>query len=133
MGCLYGVGFLHNDGAGFQQGLQVGDDHRPGAGHRRDEIRGFALDGVSDGELDRRSTGSQFHRAVRLAFDLELGFVQMPPADHEPPWRLGLDDLAGVGVAAIGVHQLPRGSRRPLAFTANAEPVLLHELHVGQR
>ena len=38
------VGFLENDGAGLQQGLQVGDDLRPAAGHRRDEFRGFALD-----------------------------------------------------------------------------------------
>ena len=54
---------LQNDGAGLQQGLQVGDDLRPAAGHRRDEFRRIALDGVGDGELDRRSTGFQFHRA----------------------------------------------------------------------
>src|SRR5215831_7035583 len=48
------------------------------------KIRGFALDGVGDGELGRRSSGFQFHRAVRLAFGLELGLVLMPqPADSE--------------------------------------------------
>jgi hypothetical protein len=47
------LGVLQNDGAGLQQGLQVGDHHRPGDGYRRDEFRGVALDGVGDGELDR--------------------------------------------------------------------------------
>src|SRR5437867_9883078 len=70
VGALIGVGVLQNGGAGLQQGLQVGDDLRPAAGHRLDEFRGFALDGVGDGEPDRRSTGFQFHRAVRLAFSL---------------------------------------------------------------
>src|ERR1700694_1762583 len=126
------VRVLQNDGACLQQGLEVGDDLRPAAGHRRDEFRGFALDGVGDGELDRRSTGFQFHRAARLAFGLEFGLVLMLPADHQAPWRLGLDDLAGVEDLTVAGHQLPRGSRRPLAFAAHAEPVLLYELCVGQ-
>src|ERR1700732_5349162 len=82
VGALNGVWVLQNGGAGLQQGLQVGDDLRPAAGHRRDEFRGFALDGVGDGECDRRSTGFQFHRALRLAFRLELGLVLVLPADH---------------------------------------------------
>src|SRR5689334_10663190 len=53
------VRVLQNGGAGLQQGLQVGDDLRPAAGHRCDEFRGFALDGVGDGELDHRATGFQ--------------------------------------------------------------------------
>ena len=96
MGAFNRVGVLQNDGAGLQQGLEVGDNLRPAAGHRRDEFRGFALDGVGDGELDRRSTGFQFQRALRLAFGLELGLVLVMPADDQAPWRLGLDDLAGV-------------------------------------
>jgi hypothetical protein len=56
--------------------------HRPRAGHRLDEIRGLALDGVGDEELDRGSIRSQLHRAVRLAFGLEFGLVLMLPADH---------------------------------------------------
>jgi hypothetical protein len=39
---------------------------QPAAGHRLDEFRGLALDGVGDGELDRRSAGFQLHRAQRL-------------------------------------------------------------------
>ena len=35
----------------------------------------FALDGVGNGELERHSTGRQFHRASRLAFGLEIGLV----------------------------------------------------------
>src|SRR6202790_770446 len=66
---------VQNAGAALQQGLQVGDDLRPAAGDRRDEFRGFALDGVGDGELDRRSTGFQFPRALRRPFGLELGLV----------------------------------------------------------
>jgi hypothetical protein len=54
---------LQNDGAGLQQGLQVANDLRPPAGNRNDEIRGFALDGVSDRKLDRRATLLQFHSA----------------------------------------------------------------------
>src|SRR3981081_2140347 len=76
------VRVLQSSGAGLQQGLQVGDDLRPAAGHRRDEFPGCALDGVGDGELDRRSPGLQFHRALRLAFGLELGLVLVLPADH---------------------------------------------------
>src|SRR3982074_301677 len=88
------VRVLQSGGTGLQQGLQVGDDLRPAAGHRRDEFRGFALDGVGDGELDRRSTGFQFHRAARFRLGLGFGLVLMPPAPPQAPWRLGLDDLA---------------------------------------
>jgi hypothetical protein len=57
------VRVLQNCGARFQQGLQVGNDLRPAARDRFDQFRGIALNGVSDGKLDRRATGLQFHRA----------------------------------------------------------------------
>jgi len=82
VGIARGAWVLQSDRAGLQQGLQVGDDLWPAAGHRLDEFRGFVLDGVGDGELDRGSTGFQFHRALRLAFGLELGLVLVLPADH---------------------------------------------------
>src|SRR5262252_2991145 len=87
---------LQNCRASLQQGLQVGDDLRPATGHRLDEFRGFALDGVGDGKLDRRSTGFHFHRAQRLAFGLELWLVLVLPADHQASWRLGLNDFSCV-------------------------------------
>src|SRR2546429_3290176 len=61
-----------NGGAGLQQGLQVGDDLRPGAGHRHDEIRGFALDGVGDGERSEEHTSelqSRLHLVCRLLLE----------------------------------------------------------------
>src|ERR1700687_23428 len=76
------VRVLQDRGAGLKQGLQVGDDLRPAAGHRADELRAFSLDGVGDVELDRRSTGFQFHCAMRRAFGLELGLELILPADH---------------------------------------------------
>ena len=45
----FGVSVGQRDGAGFQDGLQVRDDLGPAAGHRDDELRGIALDGVGDG------------------------------------------------------------------------------------
>src|SRR5215470_9318438 len=66
VGALNGVSagrVLQNGGAGLQQGLQVRDDLRPAAGHRLDQFRGFALDGMAYGELDRRSNGFELDRA----------------------------------------------------------------------
>ena len=105
VGALNRIGVVQNGRAGLQQGLQVGDDLRPAPGHRFDEFRGFALDGVADGKLDRRSAGLQFHRAERLAFGLELGLVLVLPADHESPGRLG-----------------PRRSRRRRRFGRRGAP-----------
>jgi hypothetical protein len=59
-------------------------------------FRRLALNGVRDGELDRRSTGSQLDRAERWPFGREFGLILVLPAYHQPPWRLDLDDLAGV-------------------------------------
>jgi hypothetical protein len=127
------VGLEQRDRPRLQQRLQVGEDLRPAARHRRDQLRGLALDRVGDGEPDRACGGLQLHRAERRALGLELRLVLVQPADHQAPRRVGLDDLAGVGDATVALHHLPGGSRAPLAFAARAEPVLLHELRVGQR
>jgi hypothetical protein len=39
---------VQHDRAGLQQRLQVGDNFRPAARHRPDQLRGLALDGVYD-------------------------------------------------------------------------------------
>src|SRR5919109_5692528 len=104
---LSGVSFLQSDGTCLQQGLQVGDDLRPAAGYRINQFRGFALDSVGDGELDRRSSGFQFHRAERRSFRFELGLVLVMPANNQAPWRVSLDDLAGVEDLTVVRYQLP--------------------------
>jgi hypothetical protein len=117
VGALAGVWVLQDDGAGLQQGLEVGDDLRPAAGHRRDEFRRVALDGVGDGELDRRATGFQFDRAQRLAFGFELGLVLMLPADlrDEPTFACRASVPLAMAPLKRTHHRLPPEAlgRRP--------------------
>src|SRR6185312_15051482 len=105
--------------------LEVGEDLRPAAGDRDDEFRGVALDGVGDGKPDGRSEALQLQRAQRLALRLQLGLGLMTPADHQPPWRLGFEDLARIGDGTAGLHHLPSRSWRPVALATGAEPILL--------
>src|SRR5690242_4197720 len=122
-----------DDGARFQQGLEVGHDLRPAAGNADDELRVVALNGMSDGELYGFPGWLELHRAEGIAFGLELRLVHMPPADDQAPGRVGFDDFAGVGDFPVGVEHFPRRAGGPLAFAVHAEPVLLLELRVGQR
>ena len=54
------------------------------------------------------------------------------PADHQTAGWVGLHDLAVVEDHTIAGYQRPRSARRPFAFTAHAEPVLLHGFSIGQ-
>src|SRR5579862_656346 len=129
---LFGVSLLQSDGARLHQRFEVGEDLRPAARYRRDQLGRIALDGVRYGELDRSASGFQLHRAQRVTFGLELGILLVPPANHQTARWLGLDDLPGIGDTPVAGDHLPRGSSGPLALAVHAEPILLHEFGVGE-
>src|SRR3984957_14487306 len=127
--------FRQHHRTGLDQRLEVREDARPAAGHRLDESRLRPIDPVNDAQL--YSFGAfdllDFEGAERITLGLQFRTPFVTPFDDETPGRIRLDDLAGIGNAAIRKAQLPRRARLPVALAKRTEPILLRELLRGQR
>ena len=110
------------DVAGFEQRLEIGQDLRPAAGDRFDELGALAFELVADRELHRLAAAVRIivrrldlHRAARVAFGLQLRLELVAPADDEALARHGLQNFAGIGDAAVleyrGARTSPASSR----------------------
>src|SRR6185437_7339358 len=69
----------------------------------------------------------------RIAFRLQLRLELVAPADHQPLVRNGLQNLAGIGRAAVLKLEAPWRARLEVAFGRDAEPEFPDCLRIGQR
>src|SRR5213080_5489782 len=126
------LGLRDGDFPRFEQGLQVGEDSRPAAGHGGDELGLRPVDLMGDGELHCAAHGIELDGAATRAFGLELGFPLVLPPDDHAPRLVDLEDLACVNHASVRADHFPRRALLPAALDGRAEPVLADELRVGQ-
>src|SRR2546427_3132336 len=90
------LGLRDGDFPRFEQGLQVGEDSRPAAGHGCDELGLRPVDLMGDGELHRAAHEIELDGAATRAFGLELGLPLVLPPDDHARRRDVLTEVAGV-------------------------------------
>src|SRR5439155_25096506 len=90
------LGLRDGDFARFEQGLQVGEDSRPAAGHGGDELGVRPVDLMGDGELHCAAQGIELVGAAAWAFRLELGVPLVLPTEVGRAWRGDSEDIAWV-------------------------------------
>src|SRR5262249_61367218 len=88
---------------------------------------------MGNGQFDRTAHWLELVGAARRALGLQLWLEFVAPSEHQPPGRIGLEDLATVGDATVGEHQSPGRSSPPIALLVHAEPILLHDFGIGER